>query len=324
MTDPLLKEDTSRYVMFPIQDEDIWKMYKKQVDCFWRAEEIDLSKDLGDWAKLSEDEQYFISMVLAFFAASDGIVMENLATRFMADVQLSEARAFYGFQIAMESIHSEMYSILIETYIKDKAQKQKLFRAIETCPSIAKKADWARKWIGYGSDNSSETFATRLVAFACVEGIFFSSSFAAIYWIKKRGLMPGLTLSNEFISRDEALHTEFAILLYTKLHLKLSKTRITEIVTEAVEIEKEFITESLPCRLIGMNSNLMSQYIEFVGDRLCLQLGNDKVYNSLNPLDFMELISLESKSNFFERTVSEYAMANKDVSNDVFNMTCEF
>lgn len=322
MTDPLLKEDTSRYVMFPIQDEDIWKMYKKQVDCFWRVEEIDLSKDLGDWAKLTADEQYFISMVLAFFAASDGIVMENLATRFMADVQLSEARAFYGFQIAMENIHSEMYSVLIETYIKDKVQKHKLFNAIEMCPSIKKKSDWARRWIGYKASN--DTFPTRLVAFACVEGIFFSSSFAAIYWIKKRGIMPGLTLSNEFISRDEALHSEFAVLIYSKLHKKLDKSKIAEIVREAVEIEKEFITESLPCRLIGMNAKLMTQYIEFVGDRLCLQVGIDKIYGSANPFDFMELISLESKSNFFERTVSEYAMANKEVANNVFDLICEF
>lgn len=322
MTDPLLHESTSRYVMFPIQDDEIWKMYKKQVDCFWRAEEVDLSKDLGDWAKLTDDERYYISMVLAFFAASDGIVMENLATRFMGDVQLSEARAFYGFQIAMESIHSEMYSLLIETYIKDKTEKARLFNAIETCPSIAKKAAWARKWIGYDSDNNS--FAQRLVAFACVEGIFFSSSFAAIYWIKKRGLMPGLTLSNEFISRDEALHTEFAVLIYNKLHSKLAKSEIITIVKEAVEIEKEFVTESLPCRLIGMNAKLMCQYIEFVGDRLLLQLGCDKVYNVTNPLDFMELISLESKSNFFERTVSEYALANKEVSGDVFDLSCDF
>lgn len=322
MTDPLLHESTSRYVMFPIQDDEIWKMYKKQVDCFWRAEEVDLSKDLGDWAKLTDDERYYISMVLAFFAASDGIVMENLATRFMGDVQLSEARAFYGFQIAMESIHSEMYSLLIETYIKDKTEKARLFNAIETCPSIAKKATWARKWIGYDSDNNS--FAQRLVAFACVEGIFFSSSFAAIYWIKKRGLMPGLTLSNEFISRDEALHTEFAVLIYNKLHSKLAKSEIITIVKEAVEIEKEFVTESLPCRLIGMNAKLMCQYIEFVGDRLLLQLGCNKVYNVTNPLDFMELISLESKSNFFERTVSEYALANKEVSGDVFDLSCDF
>lgn len=321
LTEPLLCEDTSRYVMFPVQNQDIWKMYKKQVDSFWRAEEVDLSKDLGDWSKLTEDEQYFISMVLAFFAASDGIVMENLATRFMGDVQLSEARAFYGFQIAMENIHSEMYSLLIETYIKDKAHKQRLFTAIETFPCIKKKADWARKWI---NDSDKSSFATRLVAFACVEGIFFSSSFAAIYWIKKRGLMPGLTLSNEFISRDEALHTEFAILLYSTLNNKLSKEQVATIIRDAVEIEKEFILESLPCRLIGMNSAMMSQYIEFVGDRLCLQLGIDKLYGSANPFDFMELISIESKSNFFERTVSEYALANKEMSSDVFSMTCEF
>jgi ribonucleotide reductase beta subunit family protein with ferritin-like domain len=300
-------------------------MYKKQVDCFWRAEEIDLSKDLSDWAKLSHDEQHFISMVLAFFAASDGIVMENLATRFMGDVQLSEARAFYGFQIAMENIHSEMYSLLIETYIKDKSEKMRLFQAIETCPSIKKKADWARKWIGHGTeDKSLETFATRLVAFACVEGIFFSSSFAAIYWMKKRGLMPGLTLSNEFISRDEALHTEFAVLLYSKLSAKLSKARIHEIIKEAVEIEKDFITESLPCRLIGMNAKLMCQYIEFVADRLVLQLGYDKIYNASNPFDFMEMISLAGKTNFFERRVGEYALAEKKVADDVFEFNADF
>lgn len=318
--EPILREDAARFVMFPIQKQEIWKMYKKQVDCFWRAEEVDLSKDLVDWAKLNEDEQYFISMVLAFFAASDGIVMENLATRFMNDVQLAEARAFYGFQIAMENIHSEMYSLLIETYISDKAQKHKLFSAISNYPCITKKADWARKWIA--DDNSS--FATRLVAFACVEGIFFSSSFAAIYWIKKRGLMPGLTLSNEFISRDEALHTEFAILLYNDLRYKMPSSILTSIVKEAIEIEKEFILESLPCRLIGMNSIMMSQYIEFVGDRLCVQLGCDKIYGSLNPFDFMELISIESKSNFFERTVSEYALANKENNGDVFDLNCDF
>jgi ribonucleoside-diphosphate reductase subunit M2 len=325
MTDPLLTDDTSRYVMFPIRHNDIWKMYKKQVDCFWRAEEIDLSKDLGDWAKLSHDEQYFISMVLAFFAASDGIVMENLATRFMADVQLSEARAFYGFQIAIENIHSEMYSLLIETYIKDKVEKNRLFKAIETCPSIAKKADWARKWIGYGTDDKSlETFATRLVAFACVEGIFFSSSFAAIYWIKKRGLMPGLTLSNEFISRDEALHTEFAVMLYSKLEKKLAKKRILEIIKEAAEIEKTFVADVLPERLMGMNAKLMGQYVEFVADRLCLQLGYEKIYGSINPFDFMELISVETKVNFFERTNSEYALANKAVDTNVFDFAADF
>jgi ribonucleotide reductase beta subunit family protein with ferritin-like domain len=295
-------------------------MYKKQVDCFWRAEEVDLSKDLGDWDGLNEDERHFISMVLAFFAASDGVVLENLALRFMGDVQLAEARAFYGFQIAMENIHSEMYSLLIDTYIKDGEQKNKLFNAIDNFPCIAKKANWAKKWIG---DNRS-SFASRLVAFAAIEGIFFSSSFASIYWIKKRGLMPGLTFSNELISRDEALHTEFAILLYTKLQKKLPKKRIYEIIQEAVEIEKEFITEALPCRLIGMNAKLMTQYIEFVADRLVVQMGYDKIYNSINPFDFMELISVETKVNFFERTNSEYALANKTVDKDVFDFCTDF
>jgi ribonucleoside-diphosphate reductase subunit M2 len=317
--DIILHEDEARYVMFPVRDEDVWKMYKKQVDCFWRAEEVDLSKDLGDWSRLNEDEQYFISMVLAFFAASDGIVMENLATRFMADVQLSEARAFYGFQIAMENIHSEMYSLLIDTYIKDRETRGRMFSAIKTVPCIQKKADWARKWI-----SGDQSFSTRLIAFACVEGIFFSSSFAAIYWIKKRGLMPGLTLSNEFISRDEALHTEFAIMLYSKLLEKTDKTIAQSIVKDAVEIEKEFITVALPCRMIGMNMKLMSQYVEFVGDRLCVQLGLPKIYGVPNPLDFMELISVDSKVNFFERTNSEYAMANKEVATDVFDFNADF
>ena len=257
---------------------------------------------------------------VAFFAASDGIVLENLAIRFMNDVQLSEARAFYGFQIAIENIHSEMYSLLIDTYIKDKDHRNKLFNALDNFPCIQKKADWARKWIG---DNRS-SFASRLVAFAVVEGIFFSSSFASIYWIKKRGLMPGLTFSNELISRDEALHTEFAILLYSKLQKKLSKKRIHEIIMEAVEIEKEFILEAIPCRMIGMNNKLMSQYIEFVADRLCLQLGYDKIYNSTNPFDFMELISVETKVNFFERTNSEYSLANKTVDKNVFDFSADF
>lgn len=321
MDDPLLKDSPDRYVMFPIQDDNVWKMYKKQVDCFWRAEEVDLSKDLGDWDnKLNNDEKHFISMVLAFFAASDGIVLENLAVRFMSDVQLSEARAFYGFQIAMENIHSEMYSILIDTFIKDPSQKTKLFQAIDVFPCIQKKADWAKKWIG----DKNSAFASRLVAFACVEGIFFSSSFASIYWIKKRGLMPGLTFSNELISRDEALHTEFAILLYNKLQNRLSKTRIYEIIKEAVEIEKEFITEALPCRLIGMNAKLMSQYIEFVADRLCLQLGYDKIYKASNPFEFMELISVDTKVNFFERTNSAYALANKTMTDDIFDFNTSF
>ena len=320
LNDPILTANESRFVMFPIQDDSIWKMYKKQVDCFWRAEEVGLSQDLTDWSKLNEDERHFISMVLAFFAGSDGIVQDNLAARFMGDVQLSEARAFYGFQIAMESIHNEMYSILIDTYIKDTEQKHKLFNAIENFPCIKKKADWAKKWI---ADNRS-SFPARLVAFACVEGIFFSSSFASIYWIKKRGLMPGLTFSNELISRDEALHTEFAILLYTKLQKKLHKKRIVEIITEAVEIEKEFITDAIPCRMIGMNAQLMTQYIEFVADRLCVQLGYEKIYNAQNPFDFMELISIESKVNFFERTNAEYALANKTVDKDTFEFDADF
>jgi len=318
--EPLLKADDSRYVMFPIKDNDIWKMYKKSVDSFWVPQEVDLSKDLGDWEKLSPDEKHFISMVLAFFAASDGLVLENLAQRFMGDVQLAEARAFYGFQIAIENIHSEMYSILIDTYVRDDAEKTKLFQALEHYPCIAKKGNWAKKWI---NDNRS-SFAARLVAFAVIEGLFFSSSFACIYWIKKRGLMAGLTFSNELISRDEALHTEFAVLLYSKLERKLNKSRIYEIIKEAVEIEKEFITEAIPCRMIGMNSKLMTQYIEFVADRLCLQLGYDKIYNSANPFDFMELISIETKVNFFERTNSEYALANKTVDKDVFDFSADF
>jgi ribonucleotide reductase beta subunit family protein with ferritin-like domain len=318
--EPLLQPDNTRYVMFPIKDNEIWKMYKKQVDCFWVVQEVDTSKDLMDWQKLSDDERHFISMVLAFFSSSDGIVLENLGVRFMTDVQLAEARAFYGFQIAMENIHSEMYSTLIDTYIKDSDERDKLFNAIENYPCIAKKANWAKKWI---TDNRS-SFASRLVAFAVVEGIFFSSAFASIYWIKKRGLMPGLTFSNELISRDEALHTEFAVLLYSKLQRKLSKKRIHDIIQEAVSIEKEFITEAIPCRMIGMNAKMMIQYIEFVADRLCSQLGYDKIYNSTNPFDFMELISIESKVNFFERTNSEYSLANKKIDTDVFEFNADF
>ena len=318
--EPLLTPNDSRYVMFPIVDNDIWKMYKKSVDSFWVPQECDLSKDLNDWEKLTNDEKHFVSMVLAFFAASDGIVLENLAIRFMSDVQLSEARAFYGFQIAIENIHSEMYSLLIDTYIKDYEERNKLFNAIENFPCVEKKANWARKWI---NDNES-SFATRLVGFAVVEGIFFSSSFACIYWIKKRGILPGLTFSNELISRDEALHTEFAVLLYNKLENKLSQDEIHTLISGAVEIEKEFITESIPCRMIGMNAKLMKQYIEFVADRLCLQLGYDKIYRSTNPFDFMELISVETKVNFFERTNSEYALANKTVDKDVFDFSADF
>jgi len=318
--EPLLAPDDNRFVMFPIQDQDIWKMYKKQVDCFWRAEEIDLSKDQTHWDALENDERYFISMILAFFAASDGIVLENLAARFMNDVQLSEARAFYGFQIAIENIHSETYSLLIESYIKNTEEKNRLFHAIDNFPCIKKKSDWAQKWM---HDNRS-SFATRLVAFACVEGIFFSGAFCSIYWLKKRGLMPGLTFSNELISRDEALHTEFAVLLYNKLQKKMTKSRIHEIIKEAVEIETEFICEALPCRLIGMNSTLMTQYIQFVADRLCLQLGYDKIYNVANPFDFMELISLESKTNFFEKRVDSYALAEKTKAADLFDFNADF
>lgn len=319
-TEILLKENNDRYVMFPLQDEEIWSMYKKQVECFWRAEEIDLSKDLSHWNGLNTDERFFISMILAFFAASDGIVLENLAMRFMTEVQLSEARAFYGFQIAMENIHSEVYSLLIDTYINDREEKTKLFSAIDNFPCIKKKADWAIKWI----NDKKSNFAIRLVAFACVEGIFFSGAFCSIYWLKKRGLMPGLTFSNELISRDEALHTEFAVLLYNKLTKKIQKNKFYEIIKEAVEIEKEFICEALPCRLIGMNSKLMSEYIEFVADRLCLQLGYDKIYNSSNPFDFMDMISIEGKTNFFEKRVGEYALAEKTKSSDCFDFNCDF
>ena len=319
-TELLLQEDDSRYVMFPLQDQDIWKMYKKQVDCFWRAEEIDLSKDMSHWESLTNEEKYFISHILAFFAASDGIVLENLAARFMGEVQLSEARAFYGFQIAMENIHSESYSLLIDTYIKDREEKMTLFKAIDNFPCIKKKADWAIKWI----NDKRSSFATRLIAFACIEGIFFSGAFCSIFWLKKRGLMPGLTFSNELISRDEALHTEFAILLYSKLNKKVNKSRVMEIIKEAVEIEKEFISEALPCRLIGMNGDLMCQYIEFVADRLSLQLGYDKIYNKSNPFDFMDMISIEGKTNFFEKRVSEYALAEKTKTEDVFELSDDF
>ena len=318
--EPLLAPDDNRFVMFPIKHQDIWEMYKKQIDCFWRAEEIDLTKDLTHWESLDRNERYFISMILAFFAASDGIVLENLASRFMNDVQVSEARAFYGFQIAMENIHSHTYSLLIETYIKDTEEKTKLFNAIEHFPCIKKKSDWAQKWI---HDNRS-SFSTRLVAFACIEGIFFSGAFCSIYWLKKRGLMPGLTFSNELISRDEALHCEFAVLLYSKLVKKVDKARIHEIIKEAVEIETEFICNALPCRLIGMNSELMTQYIQFVADRLCVQLGYKKIYNVTNCFDWMELISLESKTIFFEKRTDAYALANKTKSEEVFDFSEDF
>ena len=316
----LLKPDNKRFVMFPIKDKDIWNMYKKAEDSFWRVEEVDLSRDLDDWNKLDNNEKYFISMILAFFAASDGIVLENLGLRFMTEVQIAEAKAFYGFQIMMENVHSIMYSQLIETYIKDTIEKDKLFNAIENFPCIEKKAEWAMKWI----NDEESNFATRLVAFACVEGIFFSGAFCSIYWLKKRGLLHGLTFSNELISRDEALHTEFAILLYDKLDNKLSSKTIELIICEAVKIEKEFICSALPCKLIGMNNKLMSQYIEFVSDRLLLQLGCNKVYNTCNPFDFMEMISVEGKTNFFEKRVGEYSLASKNVNDDTFNFDDDF
>ena len=318
--EPLLTEDQDRYVMFPIKDHDIWSMYKRQVDCFWRAEEIDLSKDMASWKTLTENEKYFIKMIIAFFAGADGIVLENLGTRFMSEVQISEARAFYGFQIAMENIHSEVYSLLIDTYVKDRLEKEKLFKAMENFPCIKKKADWAMKWI----NDKRSTFATRLIAFACVEGIFFSGAFCSIFWLKKRGKMPGLTFSNELISRDEALHTEFAVLLYSKLLKKVPKKRVIEIVKEAVEIEREFICEALPCKLISMNSKLMTQYIEFVADRLMLQLGYDKIYDVSCPFDFMEQISIEGKTNFFEKRVGEYALANKEKDETTFDLDGAF
>jgi ribonucleoside-diphosphate reductase beta chain len=293
-----------RYTLFPISpsETDLYKLYKKAVASYWTVEEIEFTKDKDDWEKLNESEQFFIKQVLAFFAGSDGIVQENLATRFQRDIQSPVARLFYAFQNAMEGVHSETYSLLIDQYVKDPDEKLKYFRAIDTIPCIGKKAEWARKWI-----ESSDSYATRLVAFACVEGIFFSGSFCAIYWLKKRGLMPGLTFSNELISRDEGLHTEFAVTLYHKLQNKIRKELIEQIIREAVEIEKEFITQALPCSLIGMNARDMGQYIEFVADRLGLQLGLPKIYKSTNPFDFMELISLEGKTNFFEKKVSEYS-----------------
>ena len=310
----LLTENENRYVMFPIVDEDIWKMYKKQMDCFWRAEEIDLSKDIKHWATLNNDEQHFIKHILAFFAASDGIVLENLGQRFMNEVQIAEARAAYGFQIMMENIHSETYSLLIDTLVKEEREKTNLFEAIQNFPCIKKKADWAIKWI----NDKRSSFATRLVAFAAVEGIFFSGSFCSIYWLKKRGLMPGLTFSNELISRDEGMHTDFAVLLLSKLQKKPKKAKIVELIKEAVQLEQEFITEALPCKLIGMNAKLMKQYIEFVADRLIVQLGYPKIYNSANPFDFMEMISLEGKTNFFEKRVGDYSLSNNDKSEDCF------
>src|SRR5919107_16781 len=298
--EPILQENPNRFVLFPIQNDAVWQMYKKAEASFWTAEEIDLSADIKDWERLNDGERHFISHVLAFFAASDGIVNENLAINFMQEVQMPEARCFYGFQIMMENIHSETYSLLIDTYIKDPKEKDYLFNALETVPAVQKKGEWALKWI------NSENFAERLIAFAAVEGIFFSGSFCSIFWLKKRGLMPGLTFSNELISRDEGLHCDFACLLYSMLQNKLTEERVQTIIRDAVAIEQEFVTDALPVDLIGMNAKLMSQYIEFVADRLLVALGCSKIYNATHPFDFMEMISLQGKTNFFENRVAEY------------------
>ena len=317
----LLRENKDRFVILPINYPAIWEMYKKHEASFWTAEEIDLSDDQKHWDSLSDGESHFVSHVLAFFAASDGIVNENLAVNFMSEVQVPEARCFYGFQIMMENIHSETYALLIDSYIKNPTEKDRLFHAIDTVPCVKKKAEWALKWINNGN------FAQRLVAFAAVEGIFFSGSFCSIFWLKKRGLMPGLTFSNELISRDEGLHCEFACLLYSMLNNKLSKEEVTEIIADAVAIEKEFITDALPVRLIGMNADLMSQYIEFVADRWLVELGYDKLYNATNPFDFMEMISLQGKINFFEKRVGDYqksGVLNVEAKSQAFSMDEDF
>jgi ribonucleoside-diphosphate reductase beta chain len=323
MTEPILAENKDRFVIFPIKHNDIWEYYKKSEASFWTAEEIDLSNDMNDWNnKLNDNERHFVKHVLAFFAASDGIVNENLAINFLNEVQYPEARFFYGFQVMMENIHSETYSLLIDTYIKDPVEKDKLLHAVETVPCVGKKADWALTWINNG------TFAERLIAFAAVEGIFFSGSFCSIFWLKKRGLMPGLSFSNELISRDEGLHCDFACMIYSDhIKEKLPKEKVTKIITDAVVIEKEFVSDAIPVRLIGMNADLMCQYIEFCADRLLLALGCDKSYNAVNPFDFMEMISLQGKTNFFEKRVAEYqksgVMNNKE-ENNVFNLDEDF
>ncbi|EDV56405.1 ribonucleoside-diphosphate reductase subunit M2 [Drosophila erecta] len=320
--EPLLRENPRRFVIFPIQYHDIWQMYKKAEASFWTVEEVDLSKDLTDWHRLKDDERHFISHVLAFFAASDGIVNENLVERFSQEVQVTEARCFYGFQIAMENVHSEMYSVLIDTYIRDPNQREYLFNAIETMPAVKRKADWALSWISSKSAN----FGERIIAFAAVEGIFFSGSFASIFWLKKRGLMPGLTFSNELISRDEGLHCDFAVLMFQHLVQRPKHERIIEIIRDAVAIEQEFLTDALPVNLIGMNCDLMSQYIEFVADRLLVELGVGKIYNTKNPFNFMEMISLDGKTNFFEKKVAEYqrmGVASNRLDN-VFTLDADF
>ena len=325
MSEPLLDPNPNRFCAFPIQYQSIWEMYKKAEASFWTAEEIDLGSDQKDWDSLKESEKYFITHILAFFANSDGIVLENLAVRFMKEIQIPEARAFYGFQIAIENIHGETYALLIESYIKDPVEKNRLFHAIQTIPVIKKKSEWALKWI-----NSDRSFAERLIAFACIEGIFFSGSFCAIFWLKKRNLLPGLTFSNELISRDEGLHRDFACLLYQYLNNKLDASVILEIVTEAVEIEKEFVCDALPVSLVGMNKMLMSEYINFVADHLLVSLGLPKHYHTPNPFDWMELISLQGKTNFFEKRVAEYQKSgvmsslNSNIEEHVFKLDEDF
>ena len=322
LPEPMLRENKDRFVLFPIQHTDLWKKYKDHCAVIWFAEEVDLSKDMKDWEKLTADERHFIKHIIGFFAGSDGIVMENLATRFTREVQWPEAKFFYAVQNQMEAIHSETYSLLIDTYITDPKEKHELLHAIDTIPCVKKKADWALRWI----DSKEADFSTRLLGFAAVEGIFFSGAFCAIFWLKQRGIMPGLTLSNEFIARDEGLHTDFACTLYGKLVNRLTKQQAHKIIREAVKIEKQFITKSLPCELIGMNAKLMSQYIEFVADRLVQQLGYPKIYSATNPFDFMERISLENKDNFFEKRVSTYAKAGvgKKTEEMSFNMEAAF
>lgn len=319
--EPILTENNKRFVLFPIQHDEVWKMYKKAEASFWTTEEIDLNSDLADWARLNNDEKHFISHILAFFAASDGIVNENLVLNFMKEVQIPEARCFYGFQVAIENIHAETYSLLIDTYIKDPVQKSNMFNAIETLPCVKKKAEWALRWI-----ENAPSFAHRLIAFAAVEGIFFSGSFCSVFWLKKRGLMPGLCFSNELISRDEGLHTDFACLLYSMMQNKIPSQELTDIICDAVAHEKEFVTDALPVSLIGMNAELMAQYIEFVADRLLIALGEKKVFNATNPFPWMDMISLQGKTNFFEKRVGEYqkagVMATKE--EQVFSLNEEF
>ncbi|HAD15095.1 MAG TPA: ribonucleoside-diphosphate reductase [Saprospirales bacterium] len=322
INEPILADNPDRFVILPINYAEVWKMYKTSVASFWTAEEVDLTQDINDWEnKLTDNDRHFIKHVLAFFAASDGIVNENLVLNFMREVQIPEARCFYGFQVAIENIHAEMYSLLIDTYIKDPKEKDYLFHALQNLPCVAKKGEWAMRWI-----ENAPTFAHRLIAFAAVEGIFFSGSFCSIYWLKKRGLMPGLTFSNELISRDEGMHTDFACLLYSMLQNKIDPSEIQAIITEAVEFEKEFVTDAIPVSLIGMNAEMMSQYIEFVADRLLMSLGNDKVYNTANPFPWMDMISIQGKTNFFEKRVGDYQKAGVMAKREeqVFSMEADF